>query len=128
MTKRAQTPEATEQLLHRILFGSKGDGTFCVKRAILSYSGHIRLPVDTTASEQKAEGEINPQNHRLQLKNSIFLNSLQCINRYYIIHCNIHIHKYFTENPASFSIGLKDKCRHLTSLLEFFLPSYAAKD
>lgn len=34
----------------------------------------------------------------------------------------MHTYKHFTGNPATFSIGLRDKCRHLTSLPEFFTP------
>lgn len=70
--------------------------TFCVKRAILSYNGYIRLPVDTTISEEKAEGvgwgKVSPRSHPLKLKSSIFVNSLQYMNKYYIIPCNIHIY------------------------------------
>lgn len=58
---------------------------FCVRRATLSYSGHLRLLVDTTVSDQKAEWEINSPNTILKLKKIVFLNSLQCINRFCII-------------------------------------------
>lgn len=41
---------------------------------------------------------------------------------YYIIHHYIHIYKYLIGNTATSSTAIKDKCRHLTSLLELFPP------
>lgn len=40
MTWRHQAPEATEQLLHRIQFGTKGDG---VKSYLLCEKSHTKL-------------------------------------------------------------------------------------
>lgn len=101
--------------------------TFCVKRAILSYNEYIRLPVDTTVSEEKAEGvgwgESKSPKSSSKAKTLHLCKQFTVYEQvlYYTLQYT-HILKYFIGNPASFSIGLKDKCRHLTSLLEFFSP------